>query len=101
MSAFLYYKTVKLHAISTKTTKELLECREVRKEFLRELRRLGTKRSLNSIEQIRNIHLCDEELTIESGLLTPTLKLIRKNLKDKFADIIEQMYTEILDPSLS
>ena len=36
--------------------------------------------------------LVTEPWTIENGLLTPTLKLKRGPLRNKFADEIQQMY---------
>ncbi|VDN18109.1 unnamed protein product [Gongylonema pulchrum] len=72
--------------------------KEVRQYFLSELWKLGTNKGLNSLEQIRNIHLVADEFTIEAGLLTPTLKMIRMKLSDKFKDVLDKMYQEELKP---
>jgi long-chain acyl-CoA synthetase len=40
----------------------------------------------------RAVTLVTEPWTIENGLLTPTLKLKRGPLRNKFADEIQQMY---------
>ena len=45
-----------------------------------------------SWEQIKKFQLTPEEWTIEDGHLTPTMKLKRKVIKDKYADLIESMY---------
>jgi len=45
-----------------------------------------------SWEQIKKFQLTLEEWTIEDGHLTPTMKLKRKVIKDKYADLIESMY---------
>lgn len=45
-------------------------------------------------EMIKKFHLLPKELTIESGELTPTLKLKRKIINEKFADIINGFYAE-------
>ena len=42
--------------------------------------------------KIRKIHICDEEWTVESGLLTPTLKLKRAKVLAHFEPEIEAMY---------
>ncbi|KAK6755234.1 hypothetical protein RB195_013922 [Necator americanus] len=72
----------------------LLADAEVRRFVLQELNRSGKQKGLQSIELIRNIHLISEELTAESGLVTPTLKLRRHLLKQKFAKEIERMFAE-------
>lgn len=47
---------------------------------------------LNHWEQIRKWTLIGDELTIESGLLTPTLKIRRKATEEQYAQRIEEMY---------
>ena len=42
--------------------------------------------------RIRKVHICPEEWTVESGLITPTLKIKRSKLLEHFADEIEAMY---------
>ena len=42
--------------------------------------------------RIRKVHICPEEWTVESGLITPTLKIKRSKLLERFADEIEAMY---------
>ena len=43
-------------------------------------------------EQVRRIHLLPEPLTIESGLLTPTLKVKRKRVYARYREILEALY---------
>lgn len=81
--------------------KEYLSDRNVRRYFLTKLRTFGSSKGLSSIEQVRNIHLLEEEFTIEEGLLTPTLKIIRNKLRNKFKDILDEMYHEELDLNLT
>lgn len=45
-----------------------------------------------SWEQIKKFQLTLEEWTIDDGHLTPTMKLKRKVIKNKYADLIESMY---------
>lgn len=40
----------------------------------------------------RAIHLVRDSWSIDNGLMTPTLKLKRKNLMAYYEDAIEQMY---------
>ena len=43
-------------------------------------------------EQIKKYELLSEPFTIEGGELTPTLKLKRKPIKEKYKDLIENIY---------
>lgn len=45
----------------------------------------------------RAVHLVREAWTIDNGLMTPTLKLKRKNLMSYYANAIEQMYGQPVD----
>ena len=46
----------------------------------------------NHVEQVKKFELLPEEWTIESGELTPTLKLKRKVIMEKFKPAIERIY---------
>lgn len=43
-------------------------------------------------EQIKSFRLLDDPFTIEEGELTPTMKLKRKPIKEKYKDVIESIY---------
>lgn len=47
---------------------------------------------LNSFEIVRNVHLETSPFTAENGLLTPTFKLKRHELKKKYQPNIDEMY---------
>ncbi|WP_203568852.1 AMP-dependent synthetase/ligase [Aestuariimicrobium ganziense] len=50
---------------------------------------------LPSHEQIRDLRASVEEFTMENGLLTPTLKVKRREVEKRFNELIEDMYTKI------
>jgi len=46
------------------------------------------------VEQVKMIRLLENEFTMENGELTPTMKLKRKAIKEKYADIIDAFYKQ-------
>ncbi len=49
---------------------------------------------LGSFEQIRRIALLPRDLTIEDGELSPTMKVKRRVVEKKFADVIDSAYAQ-------
>jgi len=49
-------------------------------------------KNLSIIEKIKKFKLIDEEFTIENGLMTPTLKLKRKKIIEKYQQELEKLY---------
>ncbi|KAK6042554.1 long-chain-fatty-acid CoA ligase 5 domain protein [Cooperia oncophora] len=74
---------------------ELLSEADIRQFVLKELNQTAKSKKLQSIELIKEIHLTSEEFTAENGLVTPTLKLRRHLLKQRFEKEIEKMYNSI------
>lgn len=52
-------------------------------------------RELSQFERIKRIALLPAEFTVESGELTPTLKVKRKVVEQKWAEQIEELYREL------
>jgi long-chain acyl-CoA synthetase len=48
---------------------------------------------LAQYERVKKIALLENELTIESGELTPTLKVKRRVIDERYRDVIEQLYS--------
>lgn len=67
-----------------------MESMRLREAINRHIGRINKK--LNHWEQIRKWTLVSDELTVESGLLTPTLKIRRKVAEARYAEQIEEMY---------
>jgi long-chain acyl-CoA synthetase len=49
--------------------------------------------NLAQFEKIKRIALLDHELTVESGELTPTLKIKRRVVDEKYAPVIDRIYS--------
>ena len=49
-------------------------------------------KNLQTIEKVKKIKLINEEFTIENGMLTPTLKLKRKKILERYKNNLEKLY---------
>jgi len=49
-------------------------------------------KQLASFEQIKKFEILPEDFTVENGILTPSLKVKRKEVVKKYGAVIEQMY---------
>tara|TARA_B100002051_G_scaffold161089_1_gene152254 strand:+ start:2905 stop:4623 length:1719 start_codon:yes stop_codon:yes gene_type:complete len=49
-------------------------------------------KKLTLIEKIKKFYLIDESFSIENGLLTPTMKVKRNKVREKYKDILETLY---------
>jgi long-chain acyl-CoA synthetase len=67
-------------------------CRDPRVEelILAEIERLST--SSRTYEVPRRVRLIADDFTIEGGLLTPTLKLKRKHVEERYGDTLDALY---------
>jgi long-chain acyl-CoA synthetase len=77
---------------------DLLERPEVHRLFETLLARLNE--NLAHFEQIRRFALLERELSQESDELTPTLKVKRRVVVERYASLIDELYEGHLPPSL-
>ncbi len=67
------------------------------KEFLNEKEKINKaiediNKKLALVEKIKKIQLIDENFSIENGLLTPTMKVKRKKVTEKYKKELENLY---------
>ncbi|OCT96908.1 acyl-CoA synthetase long chain family member 1 protein S homeolog isoform X1 [Xenopus laevis] len=71
---------------------ELCKNKDFKNAVLEDLLKLGKEAGLKTFEQVKDIALHSEMFSIENGLLTPTLKAKRPELRKYFKDEIEELY---------
>jgi long-chain acyl-CoA synthetase len=71
---------------------EIISSEEILKLIKSEIKNLQSKHA--KYEQVRRFVLLSKPFTIESGELTPSLKIKRRVILENFRDVIEQMYSE-------
>jgi long-chain acyl-CoA synthetase len=69
---------------------ELAKSDEVREMVQAEFDRANSNYA--QVEQIKRFTILDHDLSIESGELTPTLKVKRNVINDRYADLFEELY---------
>jgi long-chain acyl-CoA synthetase len=67
------------------------------KDFLREKEKINNviekiNKKLTLLEKIKKIQLVDENFSIENGLMTPTMKVKRKKVIEKYKNQLEKLY---------
>ena len=69
-------------------------CRDPRIIDLFERQIAARTQDLAQFEKIKRIALLEKELTLEGGELTPTLKVKRRVIDEKYRDVIDRIYKE-------
>jgi long-chain acyl-CoA synthetase len=67
------------------------------KDFLHEKEKINNiiekiNKKLTLLEKIKKIQLIDENFSIENGLMTPTMKVKRKKVTEKYKNQLEELY---------
>lgn len=72
------------------SNKEMINNAKIKKRYELEINKYN--HCFGSTEQIKRFQLMGEEFTIESGELTPSLKLRRNFITQKYADVIRKLF---------
>ena len=70
--------------------RSLVELPAVRELIEREVATVNAK--MPQVQQVRKFHLLTKELDHDDGEVTATMKVRRKSIAEKYADVIEQLY---------
>ncbi|XP_061685416.1 long-chain-fatty-acid--CoA ligase 1a [Syngnathoides biaculeatus] len=74
---------------------DLCKSKDVKDAILEDLQRLGKEAGLKSFEQVRDVALHPEMFSVQNGLLTPTLKAKRAQLRSHFRGQIDELYAGV------
>uniref|UniRef100_E7ERD7 Long-chain-fatty-acid--CoA ligase n=1 Tax=Homo sapiens TaxID=9606 RepID=E7ERD7_HUMAN len=75
------------------TYADLCTNKDLKKAILEDMVRLGKESGLHSFEQVKAIHIHSDMFSVQNGLLTPTLKAKRPELREYFKKQIEELYS--------
>ena len=78
--------------IDTSDLKAMVAHEKVQKLFRGEVNEVNKK--LSSWEKMKRFHVVTDVWTVDNKLITPTLKLKRKNLNELYAAEIAEMYKD-------
>lgn len=80
-----------LHKVNVgETLVEIAKNPEVKQRIYKEIDKLNKK--LGNWEQIKKVEITPEVWSVENGMLTPTMKLKRKFIKERYIDLYNKMY---------
>lgn len=82
----------KLKGLDLKTPQDLCASPKIIDLFERQV--AAHTRGLARFETVKKIAVLEKELTVEGGELTPTLKVKRRIVDEKYKDIIDDLYAE-------
>jgi len=81
------------HKIQYSKVEDLVKDEEIYKMLNKEMDQFQKK--LANYERVRKFVLLDRPFTIESGEITPSLKIKRKYVEERYGDLIDQMYQSL------
>lgn len=77
--------------IAAKSDCELVQHPEIKTQFQKEIEKLNKK--LGEIEHIKRFQLICDQWSPDTGELSPTLKLKRKEITAKYQQVIDKIYS--------
>ncbi len=81
------------HRIPYEDEKDLVQKKQIYEFLEKEFAKF--QKNLASYERIRKFTLLDHPFSIETGEMTPSLKLKRKVIEQRYSDLIEDMYKSL------
>ncbi len=85
-------KFAKDQGLEASSNKELINLDEVKEIYKKEMRSFS--KELASHEKVRDFRLLEDEFTVDNGEITPTLKVKRKVISEKYGEQIADIYKD-------
>lgn len=82
----------KEHGIAYNSLEDLIHEEQIENIYRKEIRKYS--KELASHEKIRDFRLVADEFTVEGGELTPTLKIKRRVVEDKYSHLIKDIFED-------
>ena len=82
----------KIIELADMSFEEICQSQELRDAIAADLARLHKENGLRGFERIQKFTIDSEGWSVDNGLLTPTFKLIRKQIQNHYSDKIKEMY---------
>jgi len=73
--------------------KEICQSEKTRTLLLEEILKFSKQSKLRGFEFVKKIFVEDEEFSVDNDLLTPTMKLKRPQLKNRYQTVIDNLYS--------
>jgi long-chain acyl-CoA synthetase len=81
------------HAIDYQSNEDLANSREIYNLIEKDLEKF--QKQLANYERVRKFVLLEKPFSLESGEVTPTLKLKRKVIEERYGTLIDEMYSSL------
>jgi long-chain acyl-CoA synthetase len=82
--------------VTTADRKELVKDPKVQKQYESITKKINT--TLEPHEMVKRVRVVSDEWTVDSGELTPSLKLKRRVIVEKYKETIREIYGEPTKP---
>ena len=79
------------HKIEYKSNKDLVDKKEIHELMDKDMEQF--QKQLANYERVRKFTLLDHPFSIETGEITPSLKIKRKFVEERYGKIIDEMYS--------
>lgn len=79
------------HGMTFSSNEEMIRDKRVVDQIQKEVNKLNAQ--LGQVERIKRFRLVADEWTPQSGLMSPTMKLKRRVIEDKYKDLIQEIFS--------